>query len=505
MRVAWPSRLRKRGAPTIAAASTTPEPPAPVPQRLVAVVAVHGMGQQLHFETIQDVVDGMLRAEAAAGHAPGEQVGRIVELDGRRLARAELSLHDRSDRPIGVHVYEGYWAPLTEGQISLWETMKFLLQSAVGGFLRFFDVFHRFLFGRWRNFGRHLGARLLLGALGGFVLSLLALNTALTTIVARLLVLDRPPDEAALHAFTQALALLLAIVLVLTALIGTSHRLRFRLARVPGRWLAQLPALGVLVLAMLATTAIGVFGLLGQLAPFRAPLVSGWQTLVGRLGLSQAAEAVTRFPALAVVVWLMTAWVSLAARYFLLEYVGDVAIYVSDNKVNRFAQVRDQIKTEITAVLRTVYGIEGYDGVIVLGHSLGSVIAYDALNSLITDEVLASSSAASVVGRTRLLLTFGSPLDKTAFLFDTKLRRSATTRALLSSAVQPLITDVAFRQFPWENLSSPSDVISGKLRFYDSDGCRVRELSDPGAVTLLWAHEEYWDAPLLFERIREAL
>lgn len=506
MRVALPCRLPKREkAARAAAPETRDEAARPAAERLVAVVAVHGMGQQLHFETIQDVVDGLLRAEAAAGHAPPEQVGRIVELDGRRLARAEVSLHDRAGRLVGVHVYEGYWAPLTEGQISLWETMKFLLQSAAGGFLRFFDVFHRFLFGRWRNFGRHVGVRLLLGVLGWFVLSLLALNTALATILLRLLVLDRPPDTPALHAFTQALALLLAIVLALGLLVGSSHLARSHLARRSWRLVAQFPAFAALAMAVLATSAIGVLGLFGELAPFRAPALAIWQSFLAGARLGPAAEWITRFPAAVVVVWLLTAWASYQARYFLLEYVGDVAIYVSANKVNRFAQVRERVKAEITEVLKTVYGMDGYEGVIVLAHSLGSVIAYDAINSLITDEVLAPAGGTDIVARTRLFLTFGSPLNKTAFLFDTKLRRTATTRALLSAAVQPLITDAAFRRFPWENLSSPADVISGKLRFYDSGSCRVREFLDPSAVTLLWAHEEYWDGPLLFERVRAAL
>jgi hypothetical protein len=127
------------------------------------------------------------------------------------------------------------------------------------------------------------------------------------------------------------------------------------------------------------------------------------------------------------------------------------------------------------------------------------------LNALISRELLSGAASSQVARRTRLFLTFGSPLNKTAFLFDTKLARSATTRALLSAAVQPLITDAAYRPFPWENLYSPADPISGRLTYFESETCRVREFADPSAVTLLWAHEEYWRGPLLFERIRAAL
>ena len=478
----------------------------PAPARTVAVIAVHGMGQQLHFETIQDVVDGLLRAETAAGHAAPEQVGRLVQWEEKRLARAELALHDRGGRPVGVHVYEGYWAPLTEGQISLWETTRFLLSSAVAGFLRFFDVFRRYLFGRWENFGRHIGVRLLLGILGCFILSLLAFNTALGTMAGRLLVLDRSPGAAAFLAFTQQIGILLLLVIVLWALLWSSHRvLRSWLAPIPARSAAQVPAWIVLSAAVLGTTAVGILGLLEQLAPSREWAIVEWQAFLAATRLGAVAAALTSHPIAMALVWAATVWVSFEVRYFLLEYVGDVAIYVSANRVDRFARVREQVKAEITSVLRAVYAAEEYEGVILMAHSLGSVIAYDALDALISDELLTGGPGTDVVRRTRLFLTFGSPLDKTAFLFDTKLRRSATTRALLSAAVQPLITDAAFRTFPWENLSSPADVISGKLRFYDGDGCRVTEISDPHAVTLLWAHEEYWDGPLLFERIRHAL
>jgi hypothetical protein len=464
------------------------------------------MGQQLHFETIQDVVDGLSRVEIAAGHPPPEQVGRIVEMGDRRLARAEIQMHDDAGVPVAVHVYEGYWAPLTEGQISLWETMKFLLSSAVAGLLEFFDVFQRYLFGQWRNFGRHIGVRVLLFGLGGFILSLLAFNTALATMAGRMLALDRPPGSAAFLAFTQQIGFVLVLVVLLGTLLWASHAMRAAgSARARGRFLSQVPALAVLIAAVLATTAVGVLGLLVQLGPSRGWAISVWERFLEAADLRSPAAWMTIHPVVMASIWGATVWASLAARYFLLEYVGDVAIYVSANRVNRFARVREEVKKEIAAVFSAVYGAQGYEGIIVAGHSLGSVMAYDALNGLITQELLGGAAASEVALRTRLFVTFGSPLNKTAFLFDTKLRRSATTRALLSAAVQPLITDAAYRPFPWENLYSPADFISGKLGFYESETCRIREFSDPAAVTLLWAHEEYWQGNLLFERIRTAL
>ena len=51
-----------------------------------------------------------------------------------------------------------------------------------------------------------------------------------------------------------------------------------------------------------------------------------------------------------------------------------------------------------------------------VGRSLGSVIVYDVLNRLVNEDEAIGCSL-KVVARTPLLLTFGSPLDRTAFLF----------------------------------------------------------------------------------------
>ncbi|MGA2214415.1 MAG: hypothetical protein ABSH31_14160, partial [Bryobacteraceae bacterium] len=52
----------------------------------------------------------------------------------------------------------------------------------------------------------------------------------------------------------------------------------------------------------------------------------------------------------------------------------------------------------------------------------------------------------NVVGRTRALITFGSPLDKTAFLFRTQSNHPRDEmREELAASVQPLI--LSYHQF----------------------------------------------------------
>jgi pimeloyl-ACP methyl ester carboxylesterase len=183
--------------------------------------------------------------------------------------------------------------------------------------------------------------------------------------------------------------------------------------------------------------------------------------------------------------------------------VGDVAIYVSSHTVNRFQKTRNDIQAAVLDVARCVYewsetedGAPYYDRVVVVGHSLGSVTAYDALNAMLREDEIGGSGLA-VAERTSMLLTFGSPLDKTAFLFRNQRDDRSDVREALAAAVQPLIRDYGFRPPRWVNLWSPGDWIGASLAYYDDDdgaggSKRIENVLDDEATTPLLAHQEHW-------------
>jgi hypothetical protein len=154
-----------------------------------------------------------------------------------------------------------------------------------------------------------------------------------------------------------------------------------------------------------------------------------------------------------------------------------------------------------------VYAASEYDDIILVGHSLGSVVIYDALNRMLIDQALGGAQAPEVASRTRLLLTFGSPLDKTAFIFGIQ-GAGTEAREALAASVQPLLERESLRP-RWVNIYSHWDIISGALDYYDradrSNRNPVENIKDPNASTLLAAHVEYWRNPLLFKTILEAL
>ena len=77
---------------------------------------------------------------------------------------------------------------------------------------------------------------------------------------------------------------------------------------------------------------------------------------------------------------LLLAAMGLALRYSALAYLGDAARYLSPNPQN--VRVREQIRADGVDLLRALHNQGDYERIIVVGHSLGSVIAYDIVGYL---------------------------------------------------------------------------------------------------------------------------
>src|SRR5262249_49386609 len=95
-------------------------------------------------------------------------------------------------------------------------------------------------------------------------------------------------------------------------------------------------------------------------------------------------------------------------------------------KDSKFEELRQKIQKVGLDVGKVIYGfrlpdvaVPHYEKIVIVGHSLGSVLAYDTLNALINlDNTSDAADQRYVVSRTRALLTFGSHLDKPAFIFQ---------------------------------------------------------------------------------------
>jgi len=262
-----------------------------------------------------------------------------------------------------------------------------------------------------------------------------------------------------------------------------------------------------------------VFTLLGFALNVIAMVVSLTWEFKGAPDL--ALPAYLRWMQSSIWVWPFLALFSAQVRTLLVQYVGDVAIYVCPNKLDRFNKVRTEIKEcahkTLSAIFTAHEGPNGtgflYKEVAVVGHSLGSVIAYDTLNRLMLEDWL-SGHTMRVPERAKTLVTFGSPLNKTAFFFTIQAKDSMHIRERLASTVQPLI--ISYRKFrenlKWINVYSGNDIICGRLEFYDLPGFvdpgkeykdAVKNVADLDAFVPIIAHVSYWNNPTVWRELLE--
>ena len=423
--------------------------------RTVACMVTHGMGQQVPFETAASIAEAFVR-----GRQPvSRQVNRVLlstAPDANLISRIELQYAATATAPaINLHIYEGYWAPLTEGKITYVQALQFLFSGALAGF-----------------------------------------HTALKHKFSRWIFNDMRELPVKKHTTTVLILVLLFLLL--------------------GLGLAALAAVQI-------NHAWTVLKHLLE-GPFRA--------LPAAL-----LHAVTSHPAATLRTAVIVA-LGFVYRYFLhlfvIEYLGDVAIYVSSFKVSVFEDVRNAIQKTVFTIGSQIFAANDpasdpanprplYDKVIFVGHSLGSVITYDLINALIAWDTHACSGQHNVVSRISRFITFGSPLDKTAFLFRNQPSQDLHFREAMAALMQPLVLDYALRPFPWVNLYSRKDIVSGYLQYYDFPNPDtpapthgpsvprppgynpVQNHPDPAAHTPIYAHLQYWNGQALADQLIRGL
>ena len=469
------------------------------------------MGQQVPFQTLMDVTRVIQKA-AGSNLEPSIRVKAVRFEDQEQpldTVRIEMDLIRQGEAPHEIHLYEAYWAPLTEGQTNVRDVVSFLSGAAFDGLRRASsEDFWRWMFGRKVSLdphGRKAQRRLLFALL--VVLSLIVVNFAIGAFsAARVLQSSGPRWPSDRTILFSSIGLMGAAFALGLAGLRISRIRKWR-DRNPGRparkfqiglawtllW-SGLVALSVAAVSILILSGMDFVIPAGMEVP---GLLKGW-IAIGVLAI-----------------WTLMVLISRGARYFLVQYVGDVVAYVSAHKVSKFAEVRESIQRVCYRLGKAIYAAEEgaeflYGRVIVVGHSLGSVVAYDTLNAVIREDQITGGSL-SAARRTPLLLTFGSPLNKTAFIFRTQTPQGSELREALASTKQPIIQgyDDGCRPAEWVNIHSPADWISGRVEYYDDLGnvppnraqMPVQNKIDPEATTPLVAHCEYWTNKLLGEEL----
>src|SRR4029434_11174350 len=122
----------------------------------VTIVVSHGMGQQVQYQTLEDLANALRQAEVEAGRPEPPIVMRRMRFGEGEATRAEMTLG--GDDGVEVHFYEAYWAPYTEGKVGLGDTFRFVLSAAILGFWNsvLLGPFRRYAFNDWQVHGRRL-------------------------------------------------------------------------------------------------------------------------------------------------------------------------------------------------------------------------------------------------------------------------------------------------------------------------------------------------------------
>ena len=460
-----------------------------------AMLVIHGIGEPQRYQALDAFARGLAhQLEVEKEHLEHH----IVWRDGRLVSMVRL----RPPAPVGRHgataldLFELYWAGSVLGRISPWQVLRWIARTSLTP-LRSFSQNPEVLFCErgaiqqpLRIFLRELlRAGLLVSAAALAVLPFLYAAYRWDAVV-----------EAGRQVATAlgsvehpiALACWLAVVAFALAILNEWRKIPpptgygRSIERRSMRWWRGASAASLVVLVLVAWLVHATFDL----------QVPG---LVARFW-----SAIRPWP---VLLPLLAALALLLLRRSLVLYVGDIVLYATADERSEYFRTRQEILEAASGRLRSLLRDEAYDAVYVAGHSLGSVIAYDAINDLIA-EVRADSPAASHLTRAQLsrlqgLLTFGSPLDKVYYFFRIQVGQEEAIRAQLLASLY------GFRRVPsghdygdlklapyeilepegfvWLNVHSAADLLSGHLDFYRVDTQRTRPYVNP-----LTAHLRYW-------------
>ena len=499
----------------------------------------------------------------------GDQVLQRVELD---VDGTERDANGQPKRHYELHLYECYWAPKTEGVAKLSDTVSFLWDGASRGLLNSVHSFQRAMFGKMESFRVPPRASIwisitvlvlvALTIINGVILAAAAAKAKLAPFanldthwerlaaiascmiavaltfgtVLFLAEMSKPRKlRRAVRLFVStlswiALTVTIACILSTAVLMALTTRTAWTpnlLNSLPREELQGFATLAMFCCAVVVSVAMIWRGVLRSSAePLRGNwfltflfavsfllnlgAMAGpvWIWVFGEPLFSDLLPHAPLFLSNSVWVWPFLIALSAQIREIMVQYVGDVAIYVTPNKLDRFDDVRNKIKDTAHTVASGLYTACVpntnkflYDKIAIVGHSLGSVIAYDTLNRLMLEDWL-SNNHLGIANRTECMVTFGSPLNKTAFFFTIQGKENLHIRERLAATVQPLIQSYRkFRKFKWINVFSRNDIISGPLEFYDLPGMlglvplpnvAVHNVVDRDAAVPLVAHVDYW-------------
>jgi len=486
-----------------------------------AILVIHGIGEQKPYETLDQFARNLTRYLRYEGGID-DLVLSAQKIDHNDWVEAMIRLETAEHGPRAeegpqrayIDLYEYYWAPETEDKISYKQTIAWLSKTTLTP-IRMLDQ------------------------------NITAIENETHT--------EGLSRSAILYRELRRIAYLYIPLVVLMVLLGawlpSALNLVGALKEAAQQWNADHPIVRAIMTVLFAISLVMYWVVLKELVAkaFRrlrqqTAMVSSWVTTntfaagallmlagigIGYLFKVNLEQYVNPVLNVHVVFALAALGVARVIQLFLVNFVGDVAVYVNaDAKAKNFAARRAVLNGAVTAINRILKDkARAYENVIVAGHSLGSVIAYDSLNELMNrcqtggdhdqaiyatpDQIVGDQPAGAAIHRGDLarikgLVTFGSPLDKVHYFFREYVPENESARAQILSLLRSFRTRPSgsdygiYRLEPyvanqlnnvkWLNAWSKQDPVSGMLHFYAPVTRQHFDYLIP-----IYAHLSYWE------------
>jgi len=151
----------------------------------------------------------------------------------------------------------------------------------------------------------------------------------------------------------------------------------------------------------------------------------------------------------------------------LVRTLGDVEVYATYTEASERHEAHEACVAQGVAVLRRALADPSTERVVLVGHSLGSVVAWDALRTLALEaRARGGAPDAPRIDKLSRVITYGSPVDKIRFFHFADDRADPTFRRVLET----LRVDTAGAPFDvrpgglaWDNYFDPADLVAGRL------------------------------------------
>ena len=390
-----------------------------------AVVFIHGMGEQRRYA---DAARLATRLAWRAGASPPtvDLAWRADDPSQRPRARARIrATLDGHD----VQFHDVYWAPLVSGRTNFRSLVRWLK----GRTLRPIG----FLAARW---AAHPELK---------ISTLQEDREALTPVQLELLEDYRTFTEESLARRGPYAAGTFPAFL---ALVRQKHGADGPHARAARRWLDRFRFINLLTLArelpLLAVLAASVLSV---------PMTAAW--LADRL-LTPGTNLLLTLAALAA--WLC----SFPFARLLVGTLGDVEVYATYVEASERHAAHEAVVAEAVAVLRRALEDTGTARVVLVAHSLGTVVAWDALRALALETRAGGPMRAATLMKLARVVTYGSPVDKIRYFHFMDDGNDPTFAAVLEAQradtqVKPF--DARPGGLAWDNWYDPADLVAGRL------------------------------------------